>query len=49
VQTIERVGTQKKFRIVQEKCIHCGACFEACRFDAVRKTSPGLVAAEGAH
>jgi NADH:ubiquinone oxidoreductase subunit F (NADH-binding)/(2Fe-2S) ferredoxin/Fe-S-cluster-containing hydrogenase component 2 len=41
-QTIERVGTQKKFVIHQEQCIHCGACFDVCKFDAVRKTSPGV-------
>ena len=46
VQTITRVGTQKKFQIHEEKCIHCGACFEVCRFDAVQKTSPGRRAAE---
>ncbi|MCG3146949.1 MAG: NADP-reducing hydrogenase subunit HndC [Verrucomicrobiae bacterium] len=43
VQTIARVGTQKKFEIHEEKCIHCGACFEVCRFDAVKKTSPGML------
>jgi NADH:ubiquinone oxidoreductase subunit F (NADH-binding)/(2Fe-2S) ferredoxin/Pyruvate/2-oxoacid:ferredoxin oxidoreductase delta subunit len=43
VQTIARVGTEKKFEIHEEKCIHCGACFEVCRFDAVKKTSPGML------
>ncbi|MCC7519244.1 MAG: NADH-quinone oxidoreductase subunit NuoF [Verrucomicrobiae bacterium] len=42
VQTIERLGDQKKFIIHQEKCIHCGACFDVCKFDAVKKTSPGI-------
>jgi NADP-reducing hydrogenase subunit HndC len=46
VQTIGRIGTLKKFEIHEEKCIHCGACFEVCRFDAVKKTSPGQQAAE---
>jgi len=47
VQTIHRVEGQKKFRIVAENCIRCGACFDACRFDAVIKTSPGVAPAGG--
>ena len=43
VQTIHKVDGQKKFYITTEKCIHCGACYDACRFDAVIKTSPGRV------
>jgi NADP-reducing hydrogenase subunit HndC len=46
VQTIHRVDGQKKFYIATEKCIHCGACFDACRFDAVLKTSPGRTHSE---
>jgi NADH:ubiquinone oxidoreductase subunit F (NADH-binding)/(2Fe-2S) ferredoxin/Pyruvate/2-oxoacid:ferredoxin oxidoreductase delta subunit len=46
VQTIHKVDGQKKFRITTETCIHCGACFEACRFDAVVKTSPGRARTE---
>ncbi|HVM61006.1 MAG TPA: NADH-quinone oxidoreductase subunit NuoF [Verrucomicrobiae bacterium] len=42
VQTIFKIDGQKKFRLEPEKCIRCGACFDACRFDAVRKTSPGI-------
>jgi NADH-quinone oxidoreductase subunit F len=31
------VGERKKsHRILQEKCIKCGICYEACRFDAVK-------------
>jgi NADP-reducing hydrogenase subunit HndC len=41
VQTIHKVDGQKKFFITPETCIHCGACFDACRFEAVVKTSPG--------
>ena len=41
VQTIHKVDGQKKFYITTEKCTHCGACYDACRFDAVIKTSPG--------
>ena len=43
VQTIHKVDGQKKFYLVNEKCIHCGACFEACRFEAIIKTSPGRI------
>ena len=43
VQTIYKVDGQKKFYLNPEKCIHCGACFDACRFDAVKKTSPGRI------
>jgi NADP-reducing hydrogenase subunit HndC len=43
VQTIHKVDGQKKFYLNPEKCIHCGACFDACRFDAVKKTSPGKI------
>ena len=46
VQTIHKVDGQKKFYITTETCIHCGACFEACRFDAVVKTSPGRTRTE---
>lgn len=31
------LGSQKAF-IDSEKCVGCGACMEACRFDAIRKT-----------
>ena len=41
VQTIHKVDGQKKFYITNEQCIHCGACFDACRFEAVIKTSSG--------
>ena len=41
VQTIHKVDGQKKFVIATDRCIRCGACFDACRFDAVIKTSPG--------
>jgi NADH:ubiquinone oxidoreductase subunit F (NADH-binding)/(2Fe-2S) ferredoxin/Pyruvate/2-oxoacid:ferredoxin oxidoreductase delta subunit len=46
VQTIHKVDGQKKFSITTETCIHCGACYEACRFDAVVKTSPGRARTE---
>ena len=45
VQTIHKVDGQKKFSIANENCIRCGACFDACRFDAVIKTSPGIAPA----
>jgi Na+-translocating ferredoxin:NAD+ oxidoreductase RNF subunit RnfB len=28
-------------KIVQERCTKCGACYEACRFDAVIKIPNG--------
>jgi len=31
----------KKYYIVKEACIQCGSCFDACKFDAVLKTSDG--------
>jgi NADP-reducing hydrogenase subunit HndC len=46
VQTIHKVDGQKKFYITTETCIHCGACYDACRFDAVVKTSPGRAGTE---
>ncbi len=36
-KTILRVGAEKKFRVEQSGCIHCGTCFEVCPFGAVRK------------
>jgi len=36
-KTILRVGAEKKFRVEQAGCIHCGTCFEVCPFGAVRK------------
>jgi ferredoxin len=27
---------------VADACIRCGACFDACKFDAVLKTSDGI-------
>jgi len=42
-QTIHKVEGQKKFFLDPAKCIQCGACFDACLFGAVKKTSPGRV------
>ena len=36
--TAAALGEKKKpHRIVQDKCIKCGACFDVCRFKAIRK------------
>jgi len=42
VNTIFKRDGQKKYYIVADACIRCGACFDACRFDAVLKTSEGI-------
>jgi NADH:ubiquinone oxidoreductase subunit F (NADH-binding)/(2Fe-2S) ferredoxin/NAD-dependent dihydropyrimidine dehydrogenase PreA subunit len=39
--TIFKREGAKKYYIVAEGCIQCGCCFDACKFDAVLKTSPG--------
>jgi len=36
----------KKYYIVQEACTMCGSCFDACKFDAVVKTSNGVAELE---
>ncbi len=35
--TIFQVDGEKKYRIEQEGCIHCGTCFEVCPFGAVKR------------
>jgi Fe-S-cluster-containing hydrogenase component 2 len=31
------VGENKKAHyVLDDKCVRCGSCYEACRFDAVR-------------
>ena len=30
-----KVKSKKPFKIVPEKCIRCGMCYEACKFDAI--------------
>ncbi|MGA2852556.1 MAG: NADH-quinone oxidoreductase subunit NuoF [Verrucomicrobiota bacterium] len=42
VHTIFKRDGQKKYYIVEDACIHCGACFDVCKFDAVLKTSDGV-------
>ena len=39
--TIFKREGAKKYYIVAEGCIQCGSCFDACKFDAVLKTSDG--------
>lgn len=39
--TIWKVKGQKKYYIIEDDCISCGACSDACRFDAVLRTSDG--------
>ncbi len=41
VETIYKVGGQKKYYIVEDHCIHCGSCVDACKFDAILKGSDG--------
>jgi NADH:ubiquinone oxidoreductase subunit F (NADH-binding)/(2Fe-2S) ferredoxin/Pyruvate/2-oxoacid:ferredoxin oxidoreductase delta subunit len=41
VTTIFRRDGKKKYYIVADACTQCGACFDACRFDAVIKSSNG--------
>jgi NADP-reducing hydrogenase subunit HndC len=38
----------KKYYIVAEGCIQCGSCFDACKFNAVLKTSSGRARPPGA-
>ncbi len=42
VPTIFKRDGLKKYYIVADDCIRCGACFDACRFEAVLKTSDGV-------
>lgn len=37
VACIAKVDGMKKYMIDSSRCIHCGACFDVCRFDAVVK------------
>ncbi len=39
--TIFKRDGVKKYYIVAEGCIQCGSCFDACKFNAVLKTSTG--------
>jgi NADP-reducing hydrogenase subunit HndC len=39
--TIFKRDGAKKYYIVADGCIMCGSCFDACKFDAVLKTSSG--------
>ena len=41
VDTIFKVGGQKKYYILEDECIHCGSCVDACKFDAIVKASDG--------
>ena len=42
VHTIFKRDGLKKYYIAADACIRCGACFDACKFDAVIKTSEGI-------
>jgi len=35
--TIFRINGEKKYRIEQAGCIHCGTCYEVCPFGAVKR------------
>ena len=36
-ECISKLDGQKKYRIDMDRCIHCGTCFDVCRFGAVVK------------
>ncbi len=37
VETIFKFDDRKQFYIEMERCVHCGSCFDVCRFNAVVK------------
>ncbi len=43
------IGKGETFRIDPNKCIKCGTCLDVCKFDAVIKTSKGVVNGKQGH
>jgi NADH:ubiquinone oxidoreductase subunit F (NADH-binding)/(2Fe-2S) ferredoxin/Pyruvate/2-oxoacid:ferredoxin oxidoreductase delta subunit len=41
-QTVFKRDGKKKYYIVQDACIRCGSCYDACKFDSVLKLSEGI-------
>ena len=37
VEVIHKHDDERKYWIDMDQCVHCGSCFDVCRFDAVRK------------